>query len=249
MHSPKWFSAGSIVKQLEEVADSIVQSVATFVARAKADILRQMEERIGAIPAGPIGPQGIQGEMGAPGERGERGEAGASGRDGVDGQNGKDGRDGVDGKEGPPGKDGASVTAEDFRQMFEAAHSKWLLDIERRIDDKVQHFLERIPPPADGKDGKDGRDGFSAEDISVEHDGERLLTIRLARGEHIVEKTITLSHPLYRGVFEQGRKYERGDSVTFGGSQWIAKRETQSRPESNDDWQLAVKRGRDGKSS
>ncbi|QZP08193.1 phage portal protein [Caenibius sp. WL] len=53
---------------------------------------------------------------------------------------------------------------------------------------------------------------------------------------------------LYQGVYEQGRKYERGQFVTRGGSMWHCKRQTTETPgESPDHWQLAVKKGRDGK--
>jgi hypothetical protein len=47
-------------------------------------------------------------------------------------------------------------------------------------------------------------------------------------------------------------EYSKNDTVTHGGSLWIAKRRTRSKPEVNTgaaelDWQLAVKRGRDGR--
>jgi hypothetical protein len=35
--------------------------------------------------------------------------------------------------------------------------------------------------------------------------------------------------------------------VSFGGSAFIAQRDTTDKPESSDAWRLAVKRGRDGK--
>ena len=40
--------------------------------------------------------------------------------------------------------------------------------------------------------------------------------------------------------------YERGDAVTYGGSLWIAQRDTNEYPRGEDSgWRLAVKRGRD----
>jgi hypothetical protein len=51
-----------------------------------------------------------------------------------------------------------------------------------------------------------------------------------------------------RGVFKDGTEYDKGDGVTWGGSFWIAQRDTQSKPDAgNGDWRLAVKKGRDGK--
>jgi integrin beta 3 len=52
---------------------------------------------------------------------------------------------------------------------------------------------------------------------------------------------------IYRGVWKAGDAYEPGDTVTWGGSLFVCRRETIAKPETNDDWTLAVKRGRDGK--
>ena len=50
-----------------------------------------------------------------------------------------------------------------------------------------------------------------------------------------------------RGVYRAG-EYLSGDAVTYGGSLWIAQRDTHEAPGSGSkDWRLAVKRGRDGK--
>lgn len=51
---------------------------------------------------------------------------------------------------------------------------------------------------------------------------------------------------LQKGVYRSGATYETGDVVTYGGSQWVALKETKTKPPS-DDWQLCVQRGRDGK--
>ena len=41
--------------------------------------------------------------------------------------------------------------------------------------------------------------------------------------------------------------YATGDAITWGGSLWIALRDNTEKPESGDAWQLAVKKGRDGR--
>lgn len=162
-------------------------------------------------------------------EKGEKGEKGDPGADG------KDGRDGVDGK---------SVTLEDVRPMFESEFSKWALDFERRAQDVLQKAIDRMPAP---KDGKDGRDAFQLEDIELSvADDDRTLTLAFVREGGRVERSIRLNHPIYRGIWKDGA-YEKGDCVTFGGSLFIAKRDTCSKPETDDSWQLAVKRGRDGR--
>jgi hypothetical protein len=56
---------------------------------------------------------------------------------------------------------------------------------------------------------------------------------------------------IYRGVWTEG-VFEKNNAVTSGGSLWIAKRRTSSQPHlptggAETDWQLACKRGRDGK--
>jgi hypothetical protein len=53
----------------------------------------------------------------------------------------------------------------------------------------------------------------------------------------------------YKGVFVEG-EFRQGDSVTFGGSLWVAQKDGPSgRPgePDSDGWKLAVKKGRDGK--
>ena len=52
----------------------------------------------------------------------------------------------------------------------------------------------------------------------------------------------------YQGVFQDGKSYDPGDVVTWGGSAWHANEPTVSKPgESAKAWTLVVKRGRDGK--
>lgn len=151
-------------------------------------------------------------------------------------QNGKDGRD------------GKSISVEDIRGLFEAEQARWALEFERRAQDLIQRCIDRIPRPKDGVDGRNGRDALELEnfEIGLAEDG-RTLTMVLARGEQRVERQIKLAHVLYRGIYKVGEQYSRGDSVTWGGSTWIAMRDTQSKPETDDSWKLAVKRGRDGR--
>lgn len=103
----------------------------------------------------------------------------------------------------------------------------------------------------DGLDGKDGRDGFDLTAFDVEQSEDlRSVTLKFARGD--VEQRHELKFPvvLDRGVYKADREqpYETGDSVTWGGSTWIAQRETSAKPDSPDSgWRLSTKRGRDGK--
>jgi hypothetical protein len=52
----------------------------------------------------------------------------------------------------------------------------------------------------------------------------------------------------YRGVFQEGSAYLPGNVTTFQGSMWICRTATMLKPgDGSSSWQLACKRGRDGK--
>jgi hypothetical protein len=52
----------------------------------------------------------------------------------------------------------------------------------------------------------------------------------------------------YCGIWATGQDYVVGNSVTHGGSLWICRKPTHGRPgEDVHGWQLAVKKGRDGR--
>ncbi|OWJ74628.1 carbohydrate-binding family V/XII protein [Haematobacter genomosp. 1] len=57
------------------------------------------------------------------------------------------------------------------------------------------------------------------------------------------------AHPplTYVGTHEAGKSYRKGEAVTANGSLWVAQRDTDGTPGTNDGWKLAVKRGRDGR--
>lgn len=101
-------------------------------------------------------------------------------------------------------------------------------------------------PGEKGEPGQDGKDGLGFDDLTVEHDGERGVVLRFQRGDVVKEFPLTFDVVLDRGVYKAGQEYAKGDAVTWGGSLWIAQKETSAKPEGGD-WRLAVKRGRDGK--
>jgi collagen type III alpha len=245
----------------------VIGAAKDFVARSVAGITKRLDDieaRIQAMPTpkdgepGPVGPEGPQGPAGA---------AGADGRDG------RDGVDGVPGERGPAGEKGADaiVTAEMWAEALAANPELVARALEANphlIAKHVESYIKQNPPPAgrdgrdgmpgvpgakgldgkDGSNGKDGRDAFDLEDIELEaKDGGREIVLRFRRGEHIVERSVVTAMPVHRGVYVTGDGYQKGDTVTWGGSQWIATRETNAKPETDDSWRLAVKRGRDGK--
>ncbi len=101
---------------------------------------------------------------------------------------------------------------------------------------------------ADGLNGRDGVDGLGFDDVAVLHDGERGVTIRFIKGDRIKEFGFTMPADIYRGVYQDGKTYERGDGVTWGGSEWHCNDATTIKPgDGSKSWTLKVKRGRDGK--
>jgi len=112
---------------------------------------------------------------------------------------------------------------------------------EAAIERRIKELVDAIPRP------KDGLDGLGFDDLEVIHDGARSFTFRFASGEKVKEFAFTLPVMLDRGVYHDGRKYQPGDGVTWGGSFWICQKETGAKPDQSDDWRLAVKKGQNGK--
>ena len=51
----------------------------------------------------------------------------------------------------------------------------------------------------------------------------------------------------YRGVYDISMMYEAGDFATYDGSAWHCQRPTTDKPGTSDAWQLAIKRGKNGR--
>jgi hypothetical protein len=111
--------------------------------------------------------------------------------------------------------------------------------------------LAGAPGPAgrDGRDGARGADGLGFDDLQLEFDGERRVTFKLINGERVkVLPTVVMPCQIYRGVYRPETSYERGDTVSSGGSIWCSKTDTFEKPGNGcKDWQLACKHGRDGR--
>jgi len=131
------------------------------------------------------------------------------------------------------GKDGRSITAEEVRKLVEEA-------------------VAELPPAKDGAPGKDGIDGvgFDGLDIKKITDRDYVFIVGNSDATKMKEFPIRIEAQINKGFWTDEVEYERGDLVTLGGSQWCCTAEkTKMRPETGDgnDWQLSVKRGRDGK--
>jgi collagen type III alpha len=213
----------------------IAPAVRDIVAKgldSLSDRIKALEERAPAKgEKGDPGKDGEPGTVGADGVNGHDGKDGSPGQDGKDGLSGSDGKDGADGLEGKQGLEGKEgLAGRDGRDGLPGVQG------EKGFDGK------------DGRDGIDGQDGFGLDDFDVRSDDDgRTLVFSFAReGREPVTRTIKTAIVLDRGVWRE-TSFEKGDSVTWAGSSFIAQRDTSDKPETSDAWRLAVKRGRDGK--
>lgn len=200
-------------------------------------------------PAGPPGERGADGAVGPQGERGLHGEPGPSGPIGERGERGEAGPAGNTGERGERGADGEpgkDAILPDIDAMVDRAmHSevnRWALDFERRAQELFQRAIDKMPKP------KDGRDAFQLEDFSMDHDGDGTVTLKFKAGEF--EKAHSLRFPFqrYRSVWREDENYREGHSVTFGGSTFTAMVDNPTeKPGTGSQWQLSVKRGKDGR--
>lgn len=114
--------------------------------------------------------------------------------------------------------------------------------IKRHVDAQ----LEKWPRP---KDGKDGRDGLGIEHSELVLDEQRGWVLRWGNGDVVKEQALPFLH--YKGVYKAGTTYVAGSSVTWGGSLWVASKDTSAKPGDVSPearaWILAAKRGSDGK--
>lgn len=132
------------------------------------------------------------------------------------------------------GEDGKSVTVEEVRPVIEGEFAKWTLDFERRASNHLQRAVERMPKP---------KDALSVDDFDVEMKDGRTLVMTLRAGDQVVSRETSLEGmPIDRGVYRSGQSAKKGDGVTYGGSYWIATKDTDESPTGpGHHWRLAVK--------
>lgn len=188
--------------------------------------------------------------LGADGAPGRNGLDGKDGRDGVDGKdgavglNGKDGRDGLNGKDVDMGEVKALITSE----LNTWPRPKDGVDGRSVTTDEVKALvineLNTWPRPKDGADGRDG----TLEGLTFSFDGKRTVTACYKDGTPIEGGTWTFPVTIYQGVYQHGKAYQQGDSITHDGHTWIATTDTTEMPgEGSKAWQLSVRRGKQGK--
>lgn len=237
-------------QQMVEIVRSYMEAELASL-KAENDTLRS---RIEAL-------EGRSPEKGEPGEAGPQGEPGtvdmgavkalvddavsalpvpAPGKDGADGAPGEKGDPGLD---GAPGKDGVGLAD----ALIDKDGSLVLTMTDGRTKALGLVVGKDGLPGRDGSDGKDG-ETFTLDDFDIEPIGERAFKFKFTKGEVCHAFEFAFPVVLDRGVFSAGKQYEAGDAVTWGGSLWIAQKDTDAKPDTpGSGWRLAVKRGRDGR--
>lgn len=161
----------------------------------------------------------------------------------------------------PPAADGKSVTVADVEPIIAAAVERAVaaLPVAKDGIGLAGAMIDRsgalVVTLSDGKlcelgrvEGKDGEPGLGFDDMAIEQTGERTAQLKFVRGEQVKTFDLTVPAVIDRGVFKEGQEYTAGDAVTFGGSLWIAQKDTGQKPDGPDTgWRLAVKKGRDGR--
>lgn len=247
------------MKGLEKLFNSFGETVKAFVERRLEAVFERLEalEKRPEAKDGQDGAPGANGADGAPGADGKDGESayevakrlgfaggeadfvaslrGEPGKDGRDGRDGRDGKDGIDGRDAGdleilPGID----EARSYPKGTWASHNGGVWVARKKTN------------------GMDGWDcivnGYQAIEIEWESERSLCIAMKMSNGQ---EQRFSKAFPVLidRGVFREGNLYKAGDCVSFGGSIWTAKEDTDSKPGEGPDsgWRLAVKRGRDGK--
>lgn len=102
----------------------------------------------------------------------------------------------------------------------------------------------------DGRDGRDGKDGIASRDeLRAEVDKAVTERVEAEVQKRIAEAFDAMPKVEYKGVWKEGEAYDAGNFVTWAGSLWHCDKATSSKPGVADEWTLAVKRGRDGRSA
>jgi len=212
---------------LDDMQPLIVRSLSELTADAFEKNCAELQSRLAALEAMP---KPIDGKDGTPGERG------------------------ADGKDADPAMIKLLV-AEEVAKIPPATDGKDGVGLAGAVIDRDGDLVVTLTDGTHrklgcvvGKDGERGKDGFGFDDlVETIEDGGRVLVHRFVRGEDIKEFRHIMATVIDRGVWKQGT-YQWGDSVSHGGSTWIAQKDTETKPDTPDsDWRLSAKRGRDGK--
>jgi integrin beta 3 len=204
---------------LQTAFDRGFESVKAYVDAELGSLAARLAElEARPLEKGDPGATGEQGLAGAPGASGEPGPTGPPGPPGAAGARGADGAQGLPGAAGTRGEKGD--TGRDGRDAGDLALiGSYIVE---QVKAEIASVFERA--------------AITSADLG------RTLNAELAGKSHEIKTAI----PLDAGVWTE-RPYVAGDTVSHGGSMFIAQQETTEKPGKSDHWRLAVKRGVDGR--
>lgn len=252
--------------EIKQIAESVNNGVDIEEIKASlaASLQKTITDALENIKDGAPGKDGLDGKDGETGPRGEKGDKGDPGKNGLDGLPGEKGEQGVKGEPGPRGERGDKgehgTKGKDGRDGRDGLDGKDALQIEilPSIDFGKSYPRGTYALDAGGIKrafqktlGEHGWEvvvnGVSALEIKQVNERQIIVKSLLSDGS-INEGSFSLPTMIYRGVRQEGRQYYPGDTVTFGGSLWHCNAVTDEKPGLSDNWTLAAKKGRDGKS-
>lgn len=152
-----------------------------------------------------------------------------------DGADGKDGSDGKDGDRGEKGADGLGLAGA-------------MIDRDGALQITLTNGQVKSLGVVVGKDGKNGIDGVSFDSFELEYLPEsHEMSVKASAGGRTKELRYPAGGIRPAGYWREGTKAQAGEAWVHDGSLWIAVKDCQSKPATNDDgWIIAARKGRDG---
>jgi hypothetical protein len=150
-------------------------------------------------------------------------------------KDGKDGIDGLNGERGEKGADGLGLAGA-------------MIDRDGALQITLTNGEVKNLGPVVGKNGNDGKDGLSLDGFDLQYlpDSHEVALKATAAGR-VKELRYPAGGIRPAGYWREGTKAQAGEAWVHDGSLWIAVKDCQSKPATNDDgWIIAARKGRDG---
>jgi hypothetical protein len=170
---------------------------------------------------------------------------------------GKDGAPGPQGPAGPPGntiigRDGKDALQIDLLPAIDLSRSYPRGTFARYDGGIIRAFRDTVPAETIEKAGWEiAVAGIGEIRVEMADDLRTFNIVARKTGDDVIKTPFVLPVMIYRGIYNAGAGYVRGDVVTHGGCAWHCQTETAvGMPGKSDDWKMMVKegqRGRDGK--
>lgn len=241
-------------------------------ADGKSIDMREVEAMVraavDAIPPAADGKDGIDGkdgrdgEQGQAGEKGEKGQVGQDGTRGDDGASGADGKPGADGANGDPGEPGAKgIDGTNGRDGVDGEPGRDALQLEilpaidfARCYPRGTYAMHKgglwrtFEKTAAERGWECIVVGVAGVELEQDEQDFRKSVFRVVLSDGVKEFRPANHTPRLRDDYKAGESCEKADLVVFGGSLWMATKDTSETPGSNTtDWKIAARKGRDGK--